>query len=293
MKTLSVSPAENIDQIESYVRRTGFALVRGQVRSVDGFKALTDPLFTECDDYGGGFFQNRRRVLGASSVLTATGRRQDFAIPFHSEMHYRAAPPDIIVFYAERPADTGGQTTLLDGRATWSALSIATRHTLATRKIRYTSTLSRPALRTTFGVASLPELERFCARHGYTWRTEGAHFLIDYVTQAIRGQPPAFVNNLVSLWLGEAAHRAGRLNAGIPGARADVFPIVVRFGDGEPIPRDMIEEVQQISRELGCMHVWTQHDVLIVDNMRMLHGRQASNDRARRILVRMGAPVWG
>jgi alpha-ketoglutarate-dependent taurine dioxygenase len=61
------------------------------------------------------------------------------------------------------------------------------------------------------------------------------------------------------------------------------------FEDGSPISDELRLKLFEVTNALSLMLEWKQGDVLMIDNLRMMHGRAAfKKDDARRILVKMG-----
>lgn len=59
------------------------------------------------------------------------------------------------------------------------------------------------------------------------------------------------------------------------------------FGDGSPIEEDVLEHIRAAYRDSTFTFGWQKNDVLMVDNMRIAHGRKPfSGDR--KVLVMMG-----
>ena len=54
----------------------------------------------------------------------------------------------------------------------------------------------------------------------------------------------------------------------------DDLPRDVRYGDGSPIHDDDIAQICAVLRATSFQFRWTSRDVLVVDNMRMAHGRR-------------------
>lgn len=61
----------------------------------------------------------------------------------------------------------------------------------------------------------------------------------------------------------------------------------VRFEDGEPIPRKMIEEVVAIQQRIMIPIVWQKGDFAMIDNTSALHGRRAFKDPDGEVFLRM------
>ncbi|KAK5686471.1 hypothetical protein LTS10_002589 [Elasticomyces elasticus] len=51
-------------------------------------------------------------------------------------------------------------------------------------------------------------------------------------------------------------------------------PRVQTFGDGTPVPGDVLKRVAEITDEIKVLHKWQEGDVLVYDNVIAQHGRQ-------------------
>ncbi len=74
---------------------------------------------------------------------------------------------------------------------------------------------------------------------------------------------------------------------------ADLLPKQVRFGNDEVVDDEVVDEIAAAYAGGGTRRVhWQQDDVLVVDNMRMAHGREPfSGERAVRAVL-AGAMSW-
>ena len=97
----------------------------------------------------------------------------------------------------------------------------------------------------------------------------------DAASHRSRGGAPAFINNVLTF--------------GLQALRCEGQPFSwVTYDDGQPIPAEILLEAERLVAGLVQPIRWRRGDVLIVDNARMLHGRNAFDDPERRILLRMG-----
>ncbi len=72
--------------------------------------------------------------------------------------------------------------------------------------------------------------------------------------------------------------------------REDELPRNVYFGDGSPIPDEVVEEVLAVYRRLAVEFTWQEGDVILLDNMLTAHARNPFTGE-RRIVVAMGEMV--
>jgi hypothetical protein len=67
---------------------------------------------------------------------------------------------------------------------------------------------------------------------------------------------------------------------------ADALPLNATFGDGSPIPGEMLDIVRKSSWAEATAFDWQVGDFLVIDNMLVAHGRMPF-EGARRVLVAM------
>ena len=70
----------------------------------------------------------------------------------------------------------------------------------------------------------------------------------------------------------------------------DEFPRNAYYGDGSPIETSVIAEIREAYRQAAVTFSWRRGDILMVDNMRVAHGR-APFVGPRKILVAMSGSV--
>ena len=71
---------------------------------------------------------------------------------------------------------------------------------------------------------------------------------------------------------------------------ADGLPFNTRFGNGDPIGEDVVQLLNEVYDAHTAREPWQAGDVLLVDNVRSAHSREAF-DGPREVLVAMADPV--
>jgi hypothetical protein len=71
---------------------------------------------------------------------------------------------------------------------------------------------------------------------------------------------------------------------------ADGLPFTTRFGDGEPIGEDVVALLNQVYQAHTRREPWQSGDLMLVDNIRTAHSREAF-DGPRQVLVGMADAV--
>ena len=70
----------------------------------------------------------------------------------------------------------------------------------------------------------------------------------------------------------------------------DEIPFNTFYGDGSAIEPDVLEEIRNAYEDETVSFPWHQHDLLLIDNMLVSHGRESFRG-PRKIVVAMGQPV--
>ena len=70
----------------------------------------------------------------------------------------------------------------------------------------------------------------------------------------------------------------------------DGLPFNTRFGNGDPIAADVVERINATYEANTVREPWQAGDVMLVDNIRTAHGREAY-EGPREVVVGMADPV--
>ncbi|MEU6074022.1 TauD/TfdA family dioxygenase [Micromonospora sp. NPDC047074] len=280
MLTGDPSPAT----IHTVLAERGALLLRDPQRSAAEFAAIGDALMTAVP-YANGLHDERDVVSADATTTTVT--RGLAGMPLHREASYAPGSPDVLTFMCVRPADDGGATTLCDGVELLAALPRPVRAEFEDMHLVWESTLEPERWHRMFGttdrdevVAAIRQWEPYLR----PWEGIGARFTAaGALTTWFRtrctpptyfGGEPAFCNSLLISRPGEDEYQEQRLS--------------VRTGTGDRVPEELIVEVATAASDRTFAVPWQAGDVLVVDNSRYLHGRQAFQDPGRSVLVRMG-----
>jgi alpha-ketoglutarate-dependent taurine dioxygenase len=284
----------NRDEIIGAYRSTGAVFFKGFGADLDQFEKLTTSLTQNLLTNRGAAFSfgpfKRSTVNQDPTLLTATGNRQDFALPLHGEFYYFRFPPQLIWFYCDCPASTGGETTISDGAAIMSAFTQTTRDMLRNRRIKYQRELDAGEWQVAFQTDSKEAVEAICNNNDaqYQWGDDGS-LSTEYRCYAYIHDGSGreiFINDLLPVALGEIVITKGEV-AEMRGMKP---PLVVRWEDGSPLGKDILDEIVEVAYKSEIPVRADAGDILMIDNTRILHGRRGSTSAERRVLVRMGSP---
>nr|WP_239087114.1 TauD/TfdA family dioxygenase [Actinoplanes digitatis] len=277
---LPVTSTDALDApaIRRKLREHGAVLLRGyDVGGVDGFDRVVrtisgSPLaYTE---------RSSPRSTIKGQVYTSTDYPPGEEIFLHNENSYQARWPLTLFFYCVRPPETLGATPLADTRQVYRAIDPAVRDEFAARGWRvvrnFTDGYGVP-WQQAFGTGDRSEVEAYCVRNGMRPEWVGANGLR---TRAVRRAVHRHPVTGETVWFNHIAffHVTTLAPDVCEGLRelmdeADL-PTNSYYGDGAPIPDDVVAHLRQCYRDAQRRFDWQEHDVLVVDNMLAAHGRE-------------------
>jgi alpha-ketoglutarate-dependent taurine dioxygenase len=251
----------------------GAVLLRGFSMSLDAFRDLTarycsSSVFNESPD---------RDLLDADSNIQTVNGGVD-AFPLHPELSREPWKPDVCFFYCIDAPGEGGETTLCDGVEIVRNLPPEVRAAFEGRRLRY-QLATPPEVREFWLGASQPSDEAMRdppAGCPYTFhRAPDGRVLRSFTRPALH--KPMFVDDLAwGNFLFFARYYNGRKG----------FP---SFENGDPVPDELLSQVKAVADRLTSPITWQPGDVIMIDNTRFMHGRNAIHDvRSRRIATFFG-----
>lgn len=218
----------------------------------------------------------RQRLGDGNRTQSVTGGQGEVAL--HAEQSYMPFRPELLFLFCARAASAGGATIVCDGAELFQCLSAEAQQQLATMRSLFRLTLAPPRWREQLSASTVAEasstLERLLDRSGerpYTsHRFDGETLLIHY--QA-RGAYDARIS-------GRKVHASYLLQV--------KDPSTVELADGSRLDARMLDEIRCAAATLTRAILLEAGDVLILDNTRMMHGRQAFADPSRLVMARFG-----
>ncbi|HET6377222.1 MAG TPA: TauD/TfdA family dioxygenase [Methylocella sp.] len=289
--SLSVWAKEQPGYIEELVTQHGAVLMRG-------FAVTGVPDFEECVVHlcGGALkyqFRASPRTEVGRHVYTATDYPADQFIFPHNEHSYSPVCPTYLVFFSDIPAAEGGETPIGDNREITRLIDPEVKEKFRRLGVLYVRNygagfgLPWPVV---FQTEDRLEVERYCSGLGiaYEWKSNGR--------LCTRQTGPALIRHPRTgeeIWFNHATFfHVTTLPAAIRDTLLSEFaeddlPAQTYYGNGSPIEDDVLEHLRGIYLRALCQFRWRANDVLMVDNILTVHGRNAYRG-VRRILVAMG-----
>ncbi|MGA4841739.1 TauD/TfdA family dioxygenase [Streptomyces sp. G45] len=241
--------------------------------------------------YRGG---NTPRATVFDGVFTSTEYPARYDISLHNEMSYAQRWPTRLYFCCLDAPDTGGATPVCDGEALLGALSPEVRARFA-RGVVYHQHLHGGAglgksWQDTFETDDAEVVEKFLADSGaeYAWTPDGG-LRVRQHRPGLRTNPrtgrETWFNQADQWHPSNLPDEEGETLLSLVDS-VDELPHWVTYADGEPLSDADLAEVRAAHRAHQHAEPWQEGDIMIVDNMSVLHGRQSFTG-TRKVVVSM------
>lgn len=203
------------------------------------------------------------------------------AIGLHCENGNSPIWPDLTWFYCQEAPTKGSQTTLCDGASVLAALTASTRRLFEHKRIRYSRlvpsekwrkivTYYNPRISEPNSV-KFDDIKSIVADDPDTQvshNTDDDSIHYRFTTSAIQNSPfttkPAFANSIL-------------------GPSFNYEAPVIDFEDGSAISNGVLDELREVTAKHTHAVGWQDNDVAMIDNRRVMHGRQQIIDTRRTI----------
>lgn len=284
------------EHLEQKVLQHGAVLLRGfGVASLDRFNEVISALSPGALEY---MFRASPRTRVGGNIYTSTDYPADQMIFPHNEHSYSPRFPLRLFFYCHQPSATGGETPIGSTRKVMSLIRPEIQEKFRQKNILYVRNYGDGfglPWQTVFQTEDRAEVEAYCAtvgievewkennrlrtkqagpaivRHPRTgeevWFNHGTFFHISTL-------PPAIRDSLHSTFAYED------------------LPTNTFYGDGSPIEPDVLEELRAAYLQSLVRFTWQQGDVLFIDNILAVHGREPFTGK-RTVLTGMAEALLG
>jgi alpha-ketoglutarate-dependent taurine dioxygenase len=272
---------------------SGAVLLRGF--AIDGLAAFQELVQLVTPGLLSYDFASTPRSQVERHIYTSTEYPAHQSIPLHNEQSYTSEWPLKLWFHCAQAAQEGGHTPLADSRAVLCRIPQSIRERFERKGVMYVRNygngLDLPWTRV-FQTQERAEVERFCRRAGIAceWKADG-ELRTRQVCPAIAVHPSSGER----VWFNQAhlfhvSSLEPTLRDALLGAVEEAeLPRHALYGDGSPIEPEALEAIREAYRLQTAEFPWQQGDVLLLDNMRVAHGRTPYKG-ARKILVAMAEP---
>lgn len=277
-------------ELEALALRHGAVLLRGfTVMGADDFEVCVANISGGALEY---CFRASPRTEVGRHVYTATDYPAGQTIFPHNEHSYSPVCPRFLNFYSETPAAEGGETPLGDAREITRKIGPAVKERFLRRGVLYVRNYGAGfglPWRTVFQTDDRAVVEHYCAGLGIEWEWKSGDRL------CTRQTGPVMIRHPVSgeaIWFNHATFfhvttlPAPLRDALLAEFAAEDLPTQTYYGDGAPIESGALEHLRAIYRGAMREFAWRPNDVLLVDNILTVHGRNPFSG-VRRVLVAM------
>jgi hypothetical protein len=224
-------------------------------------------------------------------ILTTNESPPNQPIPFHHELAQTPDPPSHIMFYCSVNAAEGGSTPLIrsDFVFNWlqdkypefakQAEELGVRYVRTVPEVDDPSSAQGRSWKSMFHVETREAAEAEMQKQGFTWEwlEDGNCRVSSKTLPAVRAGSngrKAFFNQVIAAYTGWVDSR-------------NAYGKAVVFGDGTPLPKEIIEDLAQWMFDNQCAYKWESGQFCIVDNTVAYHSRQPFSGR-RRVFAAIG-----
>lgn len=268
----------NPDQLHQLLLHHGGILFRGfQVQSPEHFNTAVAALGAQAYAYVGG---NSPRTRVLQDVFTSTEYPASEVISLHNEMSYLPGWPRRLFFYSQVPAQTGGQTSLANSADVLQAMPEHIVQTFEQKKIRYLRYFPSDiklgkSWQATYQTQEREEVEALVRAQGSTceWKTNGT-LEVSTVCEALCRHPETGVLgwfNQAEQWHPSALHPDVRKMF----ESRNMLAHHCAHGDGSALDETMLATIRQVINQNKLLFNWQKNDMLMIDNVLMMHGRES------------------
>ncbi|MFF4246860.1 TauD/TfdA family dioxygenase [Streptomyces sp. NPDC001822] len=214
----------------------------------------------------------------------------------HHESSYTLGSPGLLLFACLSEPTTGGATCLADASGVLDALPSG----LTERFEREGWLLTRSyngeigaTVAEAFGTDDRDAVERYCHDHAIacSWQPDGGLRTAQRRSAVVRHPDDGrrcWFNQIAFLneWTLAPEVREYLVDEYGP----DGLPFNTRYGEGEAIGEDVVQLINSVYEEHTVSRPWKSGDLLLVDNIRTAHSREAY-EGPREVVVAMASPT--
>lgn len=235
----------------------------------------------------------RSRVHG--NIYTSTEYPPEHVIFLHNENSYSTTWPLKILFFCVIAPQEGGETPIADVRRVFRRIPEKIRDRFAQQGwmlVRNFGTGYGLSWKTAFQTEERDQVDRQCAANGIEaqWLSED-RLRIRQRRPAVRKHPLTGED----IWFNHATFfhlstLAPEIRAGLQAELAEEdLPYNTYYGDGSRIEPEVLDTLRAAYEQETIKFTWRKHDVLLLDNMLVAHGRSPFRG-PRQIMVGMSEP---
>ena len=228
----------------------------------------------------------RSRIAGR--IFSSTEYPADQSIPLHNELSYNRRWPSRLFFLCVVPPTQGGETPIADSRRVLARIPASVRRRFERHGVCYVRNYGLGidlSWQDVFQTTDPQAVNAYCREAGITAHWSAAGLRTIQVCQATVAHP----STTERVWFNQAhLFHVSALPAEVRSELEALgqLPRMACFGDWSPISEEDLDAVRRAYVQEETLFRWQEHDILVVDNVMMAHGRRPYAG-SRRILVGM------
>ncbi|TMB86773.1 MAG: hypothetical protein E6J45_13400 [Chloroflexi bacterium] len=280
------------EDVERYLDRYGAVMFRGfPIAGPREFEAVASAIAGELfAEYG-----DLPPEQTSERIYHSTPYPHDKMILFHNESSHLSSWPLRQFFFCVVPSEEGGETPLLDCREVCEVLDKDIVEAFERKDLMYVRNFSEGVdvpWQDFFHTHDRAAVERTCASAGMTCEWTELGLRVRQIAKGVRRHPRTgerIFFNQVQL------HHVACLDVETRTAMRQLFadqdlPRNVYYGDGTPIPDEVVYRIGEVYEQLCAETAWQQGDLIALDNMLVAHARRPFVGE-RKIVVAMGKMI--
>ena len=282
------------DALRAAVTEHGSVLVRGLgLRTADQvdvvYRRLTANLMPDREAFAS-------RQTYTDGVYSSTKWPSNQPMCMHNELSYRLEIPRLMLFACLTAPTAGGATAVADASTVLEQLP----DRLVGRFERQGWLLTRSyndeigaSIAEAFGTDDREEVEKYCRANAieYQWQPDGG-LRTRQRRNAVLRHPltgrRCWFNQIAFLNEWTMAEEVHEYLIDVYGA--DGLPFNTRYGNGDPIGEDVVQEINRVYDANTAREPWQPGDLMLVDNIRTAHSREPYQG-PREVLVGLADPI--
>ncbi|MBL7727057.1 MAG: TauD/TfdA family dioxygenase [Dinghuibacter sp.] len=279
--------------INDHLNTHGALLVRGlNIASPEDFSSLLRTLFD--DPLLNYVYRSTPRKELTRNIYTATEYPETESIPQHNENAYANAWPMRIGFWCVEKAAVQGNTPICDSRIVYRHIPAPVREVFEQKQVMYVRNYADVDLswKEVFQTENPAEVEAYCRENqiDFEWTENGLR------TRQVNPATAVHPVTGEKIWFNQAhlfhvSALPDEVREGLTELLGEEnLPRNTYFGDGSPIPGEMLNTIREVYNEHSFYFEWQPGDLLLLDNMLYSHGRQPYEGK-RKVLVGMARIV--
>ena len=282
------------DMLNDRIRDDGAVFLRGlNILSSRQFGQLLAVVFGhDLLDYS---FRSTPRTELRGRIYTATEYHPGEVIPQHNENSYTNSWATRIGFYCLLPSASGGETPIADSRDVYNAIDASVRDAFEEHGVMYVRNYGDIDLpwKEVFQTEERSDVERYCTDNGIEFEWMGEN---DLRTRQVRPASVSHPDHDFRIWFNQAhlfhlSNMRKEYQESLLAMTDEAgLPRNTYFGDGAPIPVDMLDHIREVYFSHEQIMPWQAKDVMLLDNMWFSHGRKPFTGE-RKVLVGMAKPM--